>query len=136
MPEQKKAKGPGKWHPAPEALIAKFELAFQGLPLAEKKKMFGDCYAFVNWQLFTGLHQENMILRLAEDDRAEFLKTYGTGLFEPMPGRPMRECVLVPSSLLGSMPQLAIWLETSCGYAESLPPKAAKRKVPKKGRSK
>jgi len=136
MPEQKKSKAPGKWRPAPEELIAKFDLALQAFPAAEKRKMFGYPCAFANGQLFTGLHQENMIMRLSENDRTEFLKTYGTGLFEPMPGRPMREYVLVPSSMLESMSLLTTWLERSFRYATSIPPKAAKSKSPKKGKSK
>ena len=133
----KKATGAGKkWLPAPEELVRLFDSAVSALPKAEKRKMFGYPCAFINGQMFTGLFQESMFLRLSGMDRAEFLETFDTALFEPMPGRPMREYVLVPSSLLGSMPQLAIWLEKSCRYAESLPPKAAKRKALKKGRSK
>ena len=40
----------------------------------EKRKMFGYPCRFVNGNLFMGLHNNNMILRLPENDRADFVK--------------------------------------------------------------
>jgi len=46
--------------------------------------------------MFMGLHEDSIILRLAAEDRDEFLSRYDSGLVEPMPGRPMKEYVIVP----------------------------------------
>jgi hypothetical protein len=46
--------------------------------------------------MFMGLHEDSLILRLAEADRAEFLGRYDAGLFEPMPGRSTEEERLRP----------------------------------------
>jgi TfoX/Sxy family transcriptional regulator of competence genes len=81
--------------------------------------------------MFAGLHQEDMILRLGEADRAQLLKRPGAKLFEPMPGRPMREYVVVPPPLLDSETQLNTWLEKALTYTRSLPPKAPKIRKPR-----
>src|SRR5579864_1983826 len=99
-----------KWKPAPEELVRVFEQAIRSIPDAQPKKMFGYPAAFIDGQLFAGLHQDSMIMRLSADDRTAFLKQKGSGIFEPMPGRPMREYVVVPPSVLESGDQLAHWL--------------------------
>jgi TfoX/Sxy family transcriptional regulator of competence genes len=81
--------------------------------------------------MFTGLFQDRMILRLSEGDRAELLRQPGAKTFEPMPGRPMREYVVVPPSVLGSEALLATWLERALAHARTLPPKQPKPKSPR-----
>jgi TfoX/Sxy family transcriptional regulator of competence genes len=93
----------------------------------QKKIMFGFPAYFVHGQMFAGLHQDSLILRLAEADRADLLATWqGASQFEPMEGRPMREYVTVPASLYQSPTVFSEWLDRAYGYASSLPPKAAK----------
>jgi TfoX/Sxy family transcriptional regulator of competence genes len=115
-----------KWRPAPDELKQVFEKAIQSFPEAEPRKVFGYPAAVINGHMFAGLHQEDMILRLGEVDRAQLLKRPGAKLFEPMPGRPMREYVVVPPAILKSAPQLNNWLEKALTYTRSLPPKAPK----------
>jgi TfoX/Sxy family transcriptional regulator of competence genes len=81
----------------------------------------------VNGNMFTGLHQENMMLRLSEKDRAELLAVKGAAPFEPMPGRAMKEYVVVPQTMLKKPAELKQWLARSFAYASSLPPKAKKK---------
>jgi TfoX/Sxy family transcriptional regulator of competence genes len=114
-----------KWRKPSEELIKLFEEATPGPP-ATPKKMFGFPAAFVNGNMFMGLHQENMILRLPEDSRAELLKM-NARIFEPMPGRPMREYVIVPPSLLRDRSKLSSWVQKALEYGSSLPPKAGKK---------
>ena len=129
MVSLKDSKAKKKWRQAPVELIRIFEKALKSLPEAERRKMFGYPCSFVNGQMFTGLHQENLILRLPEDERREFLKIKEAKPFEPMPGRVMREYVVVPQSILNSETQLRIWLEKAFAFAKSLPPKPSKRKT-------
>ena len=116
----------GKWQRAPQALVAIFLEAIKYLPEAETRKMFGYPCAFVNGRMFTGLHEDKMILRLSDADRAVFLTLDGARPFEPMPGRPMREYSVVPEAMLANLPELDTWLAKSFNYAKSLPPKEAK----------
>lgn len=122
-----------KWRKPSEELIKLFEEVTPGPP-AIAKKMFGFPAAFVNGNMFMGLHQEDMILRLPEGSRAELLKM-NARIFEPMPGRPMREYVVVPPSLLRDRNKLSSWVQKALEYGSSLPPKAGK-KSPKKGAGK
>ncbi len=116
-----------KWKPAPAAAVKAFETATSGLSGAEPRKMFGYSCAFVNGNMFTGLHEGGMVLRLPEEQRVEFLRLKGAKQFEPMPGRVMREYVVVPKVLLDSPERLRTWVEKSLTFVSSLPTK------PKKG---
>jgi TfoX/Sxy family transcriptional regulator of competence genes len=113
---------------APEEMVEKFERAMKDFPMVTQRKMFGYPAAFVNGNMFTGLFQEEMFLRLSDDDRAAIRKEYGTPLFEPMPGRPMRGYVVVPRYVLNSPRLLRTWLTKGMEYCKALPPKVKKRK--------
>ena len=115
-----------KFKPAPEAVVTLFHAAVAGLPDVETRKMFGYPCAFVNGQMLTGVHEDRIMLRLSEQDRAQFLELPGAKLFEPMPGRPMREYVELPPSIMNSPAQLKRWLKRGLAYVETLPPKAKK----------
>lgn len=84
-------------------------------PTVVRKKMFGYPVAFVNGNMFAGLHQRSLVLRLGEKERAEFLRQKGSAQFEPMPGRPMKACVTAPSALLEDKAGLRRWLEACLG---------------------
>jgi TfoX/Sxy family transcriptional regulator of competence genes len=114
-----------KWRKPSQELISIFEEVTPGPP-ATPRKMFGFPAAFVNGNMFMGLHQEDMILRLPEDSRSELLKMNGARTFEPMPGRPMREYIVVPPALLKDRDKLAAWAKKALEYGSSLPPKSKK----------
>ena len=120
-----------KFAPAPPEMIHLFENALGVVPEAEVRKMFGYPAGFVNGNMFTGLHGNDMVVRLSPDDLGTFLALEGSRQFEPMPGRPMREYAVVPPSLLKSGSELGTWLRKAYAYAKSIPPKPAKKK--KKG---
>jgi TfoX/Sxy family transcriptional regulator of competence genes len=99
----------------------------------QKKIMFGMPAFFVHGQMFAGLHQDSVILRLASPDRAELLSSWSAAAqFEPMPGRPMREYVALPESLYRDQQAFRAWLERSREYARSLPPKEPKLPKPER----
>lgn len=122
MKQVSKPKATPKWIPAPEKLIRVFDKAIRSLPEAQVRKTFGYPSATYNGNMFTGLHQDRMILRLSPEDRAE-LHRLGAKTFEPMPGRPMHEYVVVPDAILKSDAQLTAWLSKAFEYCRSLPPK-------------
>ena len=127
----KKAAKPAKrqmpsFSKAPPALVAFFEQVVAGLPMAEPRKMFGYPAAFANGQMFASLFGDHMMLRLPAAERADFIQKFDSRLFEPVPGKPMREYVEVPPALLKPSGPLDDWLARSMAYAQSLPPKPAK----------
>jgi hypothetical protein len=111
---------------APPALVERFGQIVAAMPLAEPRQMFGYPAAFANGQMFASLFGDSFILRLPEAERAAFIKQYHSRQFEPMPGRPMREYVVVPPALLNAGKELDGWLSQAAAYAQSLPPKKAK----------
>ena len=120
------------WEKSSENLIEAFYEALPDDERVERRKMFGYPCAFVNGNMFTGLHQKDLIVRLPEDARAELLEVPGTSLFEPMAGRVMREYVAVPRTMHDDANALAAWVARSYAFAEALPVKVPKMRARKK----
>ncbi len=96
---------------------------------AQRKAMFGSTCYFANDNMFTGVHESHIFLRLSEKDREEIKKLYkDTTQFEPMKGRPMREYVNVSPLLYQDKKAFDPWIERSMKYVMALPAKAAKTK--------
>lgn len=121
-----------KWRKSPASLIELFTSVLPDEPTIEKRQMFGYPCAFVNGNMFTGLHQESVIVRLDEDDRTRLIEEIGAKQFEPMPGRPMREYVALPQAVLDNRDRLTEIISTARDFAALLPPKVKKPRKKKK----
>jgi TfoX/Sxy family transcriptional regulator of competence genes len=117
-----------KWKKPSERMIELFDRVLPKSPNVERKKMFGYPVGFINGNMFMGLHSDGIILRLGEVEREGFIKKYNAQIFEPFPGRKMREYAVVPESLLSDMTSLKTWCEKSYEYASNLKPKGRKKK--------
>lgn len=91
--------------------------------------MFGYASAFVNGNMFAGTFQDAIVVRLAEGDRVALLKVKGAAPFEPM-GRPMKEYVVVPASIVATPKALGAWIDRGHRYALALPAKSAAKMRP------
>ena len=111
------------WKKSPPELIEAFGAVAGRYPQLEQRKMFGYRAAFLAGNMTTALHEDRWIVRLAEPDRAELLATAGAAPFEPMPGRPMREYVVLPAGIEADPRATAGWVERAIAYARTLPPK-------------
>lgn len=111
-----------KMRPAPPELTARFAELFAAMPGVEPKKMFGYLAGFTGGNMFAGIFQDSLILRLDEPDRLALVQKGGAP-FEPMPGRVMREYLVVPKAVLDSSKQLSQWLQKAQEYGASLPSK-------------
>ncbi len=95
----------------------------------QKKFMFGAPTYFVNNNMFAGIHQDTIIIRLPENDRREILSKYDEAApFEPMAGRIMKDYITLPDSVYGDGEVLREWLNRSYLYALSLKPKESKQR--------
>jgi TfoX/Sxy family transcriptional regulator of competence genes len=112
-----------QWRKSPQQLIDLFVSVIPDPP-AVQRKMFGYPAGFVNGNMFMSLFQDDLILRLPESLREEFLKVDGAKIFEPMPGRPMREYVAVPPHVMADKKKLASWVSRALDYGASLKPKS------------
>jgi TfoX/Sxy family transcriptional regulator of competence genes len=117
---------PGAWRKAPAALVERFAAAVAGIEGLEQRKMFGYPAAFVGGNMVTGLHQESWIVRLGEDDRS-LLASQGWQTFAPMPGRPMREYLALPSEVAADPETARSWVERAAAHGRTLPPKAPRK---------
>jgi TfoX/Sxy family transcriptional regulator of competence genes len=118
---------PSVWRkPTPE-LLAHFASVSPKTPDVEHRKMFGLSCCFVNGIMFTGVHQEKVIFRLAEAEQREFLAQEGAAIFEPMAGRPMKNYVSIDGlSLKPAL--LEKWMLRALAHTAALPPKKPKTK--------
>lgn len=73
-----------------------------------------------------GLHLESVMVRLPDAERGERLAD-GWSLFEPMPGKPMREYVALPPDVAADVTAVRGWIERAAAYVRTLPPKAPKK---------
>lgn len=111
----------GKWKRSSETLIETFHACMETFEEIEPRKMFGYPCCFKNGHMFTGLHEENWVLRLSEEDRTAIQKL-GAAPFEPM-GRRMKEYVLLPQSIQTNSAELKKWIQRSLTFVSALPPK-------------
>jgi TfoX/Sxy family transcriptional regulator of competence genes len=114
-----------KWRPASERWVAAFAAASKGL--GEPRKMFGYPAAFVNGNMFAGLHEAGLVMRLPDAEREQLLGLDGASRFEPMPGRVMREYVVAPDALADEPRAVRTWLTKAFRYASSLPAKPRRK---------
>jgi TfoX/Sxy family transcriptional regulator of competence genes len=117
------------WKKTSPELVAAFHKALPPSPRVTRRPMFGYASAFVNGNMFAGTFQDAIVVRLAEGDRVALLKVKGAAPFEPM-GRPMKEYVVVPASVVATPKALSAWIERGHRYALALPAKSTAKSRP------
>ena len=114
----------GSWPKSPPELITRFRERMERVPGISVRQMFGYPAAFASHgHMYTGLHQDRWVIRLPDDARAELTAAGGTP-FEVMPGRAMRDYLVLPQAILDDADELSSWLDRSLAYTEALPPKS------------
>ena len=111
---------------SPAALVERFRAELARHPEAQVRTMFGCPCAFVRGNMVAGLYGEEWFIRLGPEARTTFLKQKGSHPFEPMPGRAMKEHVVLPAAILASPARLRTYVSRAVDYGRSLPPKAPK----------
>lgn len=119
---------PKVWEKPTEELIEKFYAALPDDPRVERKKMFGYPAAFVNGNLTVSMHNQNIIARMGEKERSEWINKKGAKLFEPMPGRAMKEYIVIPQAIVNDDKALKAAVQQSVDFVLGLKPKEKKKK--------
>ncbi len=109
------------WKKSPPALIAAFERAKPKDPSIQSRPMFGYPALFLRGNMFAGTFQDKIVVRFGEDRTIAGAKT--AKRFEPMPGRPMNDYLVVPDTVVKSPAKLRAWVDHAHAYAKTLPPK-------------
>jgi len=86
------------------------------------RPMFGAIAAFANGYMFMGLFGPELFVRLSDEQRATRLAA-GWHNLEPMPGKPMREYVVVPGDWRVQTDEARSWGERALDYVVGLPQK-------------
>ncbi len=120
------------WTTSPPELVERFGEALPENPAIQRRLMFGYPSAVVGGHMFASLHGNALIVRLPEEARGELLAIDGARPFEPMPGRPMREYVVVPPAIVGDLPLLQTWVDRAFRSAAALPAKETTARKKKK----
>jgi hypothetical protein len=107
---------------SPPELVERFTTVMDRYPDAARRKMFGYPAAFVGGNMATGLFAEHWVVRLPDEEIAE-AKVAGAGNFEPMPGKPMKAFVVIPSADVSDDAAIARWVERGLAHAASMPAK-------------
>jgi hypothetical protein len=84
--------------------------------------MFGGLAFLVNGNMAVGVHDEDLIVRLAPELTQEALAEPHVRVFD-MTGRPMKGWVLVGPAATASADGLGPWVTRGLDFAESLPAK-------------
>ena len=105
-----------------EPLAARIRAILKSTRRLEEKKMFGGVGFLVKGNMACGVHKDDLILRLGEQDFAAAVKKPHVRIFD-MTGKPMKGWVLVSEQGYRSAKDLQAWVRISLGFARSLPPK-------------
>jgi TfoX/Sxy family transcriptional regulator of competence genes len=118
------------WEKPSPQLIAAFDTWLPADERVERRKMFGCPCAFVNGNMFAGVYQQSVILRLAEVRRAQLLAARRAEPFS-VTGRTMREYVMVANALAFEEAVILALIAEAFAYAALLPPKVRATKPQK-----
>lgn len=118
-----------KFPPADAELARFLEQSLAGLG-ASPRPMFGCPAWFAGQQMFAGVFGQWINLRLPPGPEQEEIMAFypGSQVFEPFPGRRMKEYVSLPGHQVQDGPAWRDWLRRSFTYAAALPPKKKKAK--------
>lgn len=116
------------WRKSPPTLIARFAAATAGNPRLAPRQMFGYPAVFAGGSLCAGLHEDKLVMRLSEVDRAAAARI-GAVPWQPTPGRTMREYMALPETIVANPGALKRWLARAIAFTEG---KAAEREPAKR----
>ena len=120
-----------RWIKTPPEIVAAFDKAVPADPRVVRKPMFGYPALYLNGNMFAGTFQDKVVVRLPEAGRTRAAKTARAVPFEPMPGRPMKEYVVLPAAVVGKTSALTKWIDEAREYAATLPGKEKKKPTAK-----
>ena len=122
-----------KWAKAPQEMKDLLASAMKHVE-CEQRLMFGYPAYFINRNMFAGLFQDRLFLRLSQETLARLAgKSIELKNLEPMPGRPMKDYFVIPPEILTNSSSFARLVEESAAHSRKLAPKSprkARRKKP------
>ncbi len=107
------------WQRVPPALAALFDVCLPHSADVERRKMFGGPCAFVNGNMFAGLHEDRLLVRLPDEAAQRPCVILG---------KVMKQYALIENALDLSEQEVTDWIARGYRFGQGLPPKAKKAK--------
>lgn len=118
-----------KWKKPEPATIERFQAALPADPGIQRKQMFGYPATFVKGNFFTGLFEDDVVLRLPEPIKDRLPALARADGFNPMgTGKGMKDWYVVPRGISAKLPPLAELLAAAFEEVRRLPAKVPKKK--------
>jgi TfoX/Sxy family transcriptional regulator of competence genes len=102
------------WKKVPVELARRFDEVLPADSSVERRQMFGCPCAFVNGNIFAGLNEDRLILRIPDEAASRPCVIMG---------RTMKQYAAIDHALKLDAPALARWVERAWMYTRELPPK-------------
>ena len=113
------------WKKATEEINALHSSLVAPYP-CQRRQMFGFQVFFINNNMFTGIYEDGMILRLPAAEQAQMMAANDEVTpFTPQ-GRRMNEYVFIPEPVMNNRLLITDWMQKSYAYTKTLPPKEKK----------
>ncbi len=109
--------------PYNEKLAERIRAKLNGTKGLTEKKMFGGVGFMVDGNMACGVHKQDLIVRLSDEDSDAALKRAHVRVFD-MTGRPMKGWITVQPEGVATAKALDAWIEKGVSFARSLPPKS------------
>jgi TfoX/Sxy family transcriptional regulator of competence genes len=116
-----------KWKKAPDELVDFINNKLAGKN-CDYRLMFGFPAYFVNGNMFAGLFEDKLFLRLSDSDIEVIKKNFDIIPFEPIPGRRMKNYMILPKELYTNDNEFNKLIDKSMQYTSLLPNKKTKKK--------
>lgn len=116
----------GAWKHVPAELAERFLAALPDEADVQRRQMFGCPCAFVNGNMFAGLHEDRLLVRLPDEAARRPAVIMG---------RTMKQYALFADALTLAPKPMAQWIRRAYDATRQLPPKvkaAAKKRTPKR----
>ncbi|MFZ2649700.1 MAG: TfoX/Sxy family protein [Burkholderiaceae bacterium] len=111
------------WKKVPPELIARFDAALPQAADVQRRQMFGCPCAFVNGNMFAGLHEDRLMVRVPDEAAAHPAVIMG---------RTMKEYALLSNAVALNANAMSAWIERGYRFTRALPAKVAKAAKPAK----
>jgi TfoX/Sxy family transcriptional regulator of competence genes len=115
-----------KWQKPSEQTIAIYQDIVSHLDGVEKRTMFGCPCAFVNGNMFFGVYQDQLFLRMGDEQREQVNQIIPIKCFSPM-GKVMKAYISIPGEIINDPEKLLTLVKNGLSIASELPIKKSKK---------
>lgn len=114
-----------KWQKPSKETIAIYQNIVARLDGVEKRTLFGCPCAFVNGNMFFGVYQDQLFLRMNDEQRELLNQIAPVKSFSPM-GKVMKAYIDIPEEIINDQEKLLALVQNALHPAQVLPPKKTK----------